>query len=154
MRNLAAPERCALALLLFLLVAPVFTYFVSPLLANLSRAATVPGRRLRLRAGQRRPRRRAAQAARDNAATLTPDPVYVKFYHSHPPASNGSPMHVAAWVLPLPSLDLDQGWWSPATAGTTPSRTPGARLRAPARRKNECVVGDRVRWMPTSRATA
>ena len=23
----------------------------------------------------------------DNAATLTPDPVYVKFYYSHPPAS-------------------------------------------------------------------
>jgi len=23
----------------------------------------------------------------DNAATLTPDPVYVKFHYSHPPAS-------------------------------------------------------------------
>jgi STE24 endopeptidase len=23
----------------------------------------------------------------DNAATLTPDPVYVRFYYSHPPAS-------------------------------------------------------------------
>jgi len=23
----------------------------------------------------------------DNASTLTPDPVYVKFYYSHPPAS-------------------------------------------------------------------
>jgi len=23
----------------------------------------------------------------DNAATLTPDPLYVKFYYSHPPAS-------------------------------------------------------------------
>jgi STE24 endopeptidase len=23
----------------------------------------------------------------DNASTLTPDPLYVKFYYSHPPAS-------------------------------------------------------------------
>ena len=23
----------------------------------------------------------------DNASTLTPDPVYVKFYYSHPPAT-------------------------------------------------------------------
>jgi len=23
----------------------------------------------------------------DNASTLTPDPLYVAFYHSHPPAS-------------------------------------------------------------------
>ena len=23
----------------------------------------------------------------DNASTLTPDPIYVKFYYSHPPAS-------------------------------------------------------------------
>ncbi|MGH8857953.1 MAG: M48 family peptidase, partial [Polaromonas sp.] len=23
----------------------------------------------------------------DNASTLTPDPVFVKFYYSHPPAS-------------------------------------------------------------------
>ena len=23
----------------------------------------------------------------DNAATLTPDPLYVRFYYSHPPAS-------------------------------------------------------------------
>jgi STE24 endopeptidase len=23
----------------------------------------------------------------DNAATLTPDPTYVRFYYSHPPAS-------------------------------------------------------------------
>ncbi|MFY7939327.1 MAG: M48 family peptidase, partial [Burkholderiaceae bacterium] len=23
----------------------------------------------------------------DNASTLTPDPVYVRFYYSHPPAS-------------------------------------------------------------------
>jgi STE24 endopeptidase len=24
----------------------------------------------------------------DNASTLTPDPVYVRFYYSHPPASS------------------------------------------------------------------
>lgn len=39
------------------------------------------------------PRRRGDLASallklhEDNASTLTPDPVYVKFYYSHPPAT-------------------------------------------------------------------
>jgi STE24 endopeptidase len=35
----------------------------------------------------------------DNAATLTPDPVYVRFYYSHPPASQ----RLAALPAPTPS---------------------------------------------------
>jgi len=85
--NLAAPND-ALALILFLSVVPVFGYFVSPLLAQLSRrhefqadayasaqasAADLASALLKLH--------------QDNAATLTPDPVYVRFYYSHPPAS-------------------------------------------------------------------
>ena len=85
--NVAAPND-ALALLLFLLVAPVFGYFVSPLLANLSRrhefqadayaCAQASGTDLAAA---------LLKLHEDNAATLTPDPVYVKFYYSHPPAS-------------------------------------------------------------------
>lgn len=78
----------ALALLLFLLVVPVFGFFVSPLLAQLSRRHEFQADAYA-----------CAQASgvdlssallklhEDNAATLTPDPVYVKFYYSHPPAS-------------------------------------------------------------------
>ncbi len=85
--NLTAPNS-ALALLLFALALPPFTFFLSPLAAQLSRrhefqadayaCAQADGRAL-------------AQALlklhEDNAATLTPDPLYVRFYYSHPPAS-------------------------------------------------------------------
>ena len=78
----------ALALLLFLLAVPVFTYFVSPLFARFSRrhefeadafaASQTSGDDL----GSA-----LLKLYEDNASTLTPDPVYVKFYYSHPPAS-------------------------------------------------------------------
>ncbi len=78
----------ALALLLFMLVTPVFGFFVSPLLAGLSRrhefeadayaCAQASGADLAAA---------LLKLHEDNAATLTPDPVYVKFYYSHPPAS-------------------------------------------------------------------
>jgi STE24 endopeptidase len=89
----------ALALLLFLLVVPVFGFFVSPLLAQLSRRHEFQADAYA-----------CAQASgvdlssallklhEDNAATLTPDPVYVKFYYSHPPASE----RLAA-MLPQPA---------------------------------------------------
>ena len=55
---------------------------------RLSRRARVRGRRLRLRA---RPTAATLASAllklhEDNASTLTPDPLYVRFYYSHPPA--------------------------------------------------------------------
>ena len=77
----------ALALLLFLLVVPVFSFFVSPLFARLSRrhefeadayaCAQADGRDLAAA---------LLKLHEDNAATLTPDPLYVRFYYSHPPA--------------------------------------------------------------------
>ena len=85
--NLEGPND-ALALLLFMLAVPVFTYFVSPLLAQFSRkhefeadafaATQTSGQDLG---------RALLKLYEDNASTLTPDPVYVKFYYSHPPAS-------------------------------------------------------------------
>jgi STE24 endopeptidase len=85
--NLAAPND-AIAMLLFVLVLPVFLFFVAPLFALLSRrhefeadayacthasSAELAAALLKLHA--------------DNAATLTPDPLYVRFYYSHPPAA-------------------------------------------------------------------
>ena len=78
----------AVALLLFLLVTPVFAFFVSPLFAQLSRkhefeadayaCAQASGADLAAA---------LLKLHEDNAATLTPDPLYVRFYYSHPPAS-------------------------------------------------------------------
>jgi STE24 endopeptidase len=78
----------ALALLLFLLAGPVFGFFVSPLFAQLSRKhefeadayACAQASGLDLAAA-------LLKLHEDNAATLTPDPIYVRFYYSHPPAS-------------------------------------------------------------------
>lgn len=78
----------ALALLLFLLAAPVFTVFITPLMAQLSRrhefqadayaAAQADGGALASA---------LLKLYEDNASTLTPDPVYARFYYSHPPAT-------------------------------------------------------------------
>lgn len=94
--SLGAPND-ALALLLFLLVVPVFGFFVSPLFAQLSRkhefeadayaCAQADGRDLAAA---------LLKLHEDNAATLTPDPLYVRFYYSHPPASE----RLAALGLP------------------------------------------------------
>ena len=78
----------AVALLLFLLVTPVFSFFVSPLFAQLARKhefqadayACAQANGADLAAA-------LLKLHEDNAATLTPDPLYVRFYYSHPPAS-------------------------------------------------------------------
>ena len=85
--HLNAPND-ALALLLFLLVVPVFSYFVSPLSAHLSRrhefqadayaCAQTSGSDLSSA---------LLKLYKDNASTLTPDPLFARFYYSHPPAS-------------------------------------------------------------------
>ena len=78
----------ALALLLFLLVVPLLGFFITPLLAHGSRrnefeadayaAAQADGSALASA---------LLKLYQDNASTLTPDPWYVRFYYSHPPAS-------------------------------------------------------------------
>ena len=84
----AATPNDALALLLFMLVVPVFSLFVSPLFSQISRrhefeadsyaVAQTSGADLSAA---------LLKLYEDNASTLTPDPVFVKFYYSHPPAS-------------------------------------------------------------------
>ncbi|MCW5664530.1 MAG: M48 family metallopeptidase [Piscinibacter sp.] len=78
----------ALALLLFLLVVPVFGFFVSPLLAQLSRRHEFEADAYACQQASGADLAAALlKLHEDNAATLTPDPVYVRFYYSHPPAS-------------------------------------------------------------------
>jgi STE24 endopeptidase len=77
-----------MALLLFILVSPVFTFLFRPLLAGYSRknefeadeyAATHSNAKHLVEA--------LVKLYRDNASTLTPDPLHSAFYDSHPPAS-------------------------------------------------------------------
>lgn len=85
--NLQGPND-ALALLLFLLAVPVFTFFVSPLLAQLSRRHEFEADAFAVQQTNGQDLGSALlKLYEDNASTLTPDPVYVKFYYSHPPAS-------------------------------------------------------------------
>ncbi|MEO8806646.1 MAG: M48 family metallopeptidase [Burkholderiaceae bacterium] len=78
----------AVALLLFLLVTPVFGYFVSPLFAQLSRRHEFEADAYACKQASGNDLAAALlKLHEDNASTLTPDPVYVRFYYSHPPAS-------------------------------------------------------------------
>lgn len=78
----------ALALLLFVLVSPVFSFFIAPLLALFSRKHEFEADAY---AAQQTNGADLGHALlklyEDNASTLTPDPLYVAFYYSHPPAS-------------------------------------------------------------------
>jgi STE24 endopeptidase len=77
----------AMALVLFLVTVPVFTFFATPLEAWWSRRhereaddfAVAHSNGERLAAA-------LVKLYRDNASTLTPDPVHSAFYDSHPPA--------------------------------------------------------------------
>ena len=103
--SIGAPND-ALALLLFMLALPPFTFFVSPLMAHFSRRHEFQADAY---ACQQADGGHLASALlklhEDNAATLTPDPVYVRFYYSHPPASERLAALPAptSGVLPLPA---------------------------------------------------
>ena len=84
--SLGAPND-ALALLLFVLIAPVFGFFVSPLFAQLSRRHEFEADAYACRQASGSDLASALlKLHEDNASTLTPDPVYARFYYSHPPA--------------------------------------------------------------------
>ena len=78
----------ALALLLFMLVLPLLTFFVSPLSARRSRRFEFEADAYAVAHAQPPALSSALlKLYQDNASTLTPDPWYVAFYYSHPPAS-------------------------------------------------------------------
>ncbi len=78
----------AAALLLFMLVAPIFTFFMQPVSAYFQRKfefeaddfAAQHAQASRLVSG-------LVKLYEENASTLTPDPLYASFYYSHPPAA-------------------------------------------------------------------
>lgn len=85
--SLTAPND-AIALLLFLLATPVFAFFVSPLFALVSRKHEFEADAYACRQASGGDLAAALlKLHEDNASTLTPDPLYVRFYYSHPPAS-------------------------------------------------------------------
>jgi STE24 endopeptidase len=78
----------ALALLLFLLVVPVFSFFISPVFALFSRKHEFEADAYAMAQTDGKDLQSALlKLYQDNASTLTPDPLFVKFYYSHPPAS-------------------------------------------------------------------
>ncbi len=84
--SMTAPND-AVALLLFLLVVPVFGFFVSPVFAALSRRHEFQADAYACAQASGADLAEALlKLHEDNASTLTPDPVYARFYYSHPPA--------------------------------------------------------------------
>jgi STE24 endopeptidase len=78
----------ALALLLFMLFLPLATFFITPLSSRRSRRFEFEADAY---AAHNSDGKSLASALlklyQDNASTLTPDPWFVAFYYSHPPAS-------------------------------------------------------------------
>ena len=75
-----------MALLLFLMVGPVFAVFLRPALSALSRKFEFEADDFARKFSDARALMSSlVKLYRDNANTLTPDPVYSAFYHSHPP---------------------------------------------------------------------
>lgn len=76
-----------MALLLFTLVVPVFTFLLSPLMSMLSRKNEFEADEFAAQQSSAKDLIRAlVNMYKENASTLTPDPVYSAFYDSHPPA--------------------------------------------------------------------
>ena len=100
--NMTGPND-ALALLLFLIAVPLFSFFISPLFAQLSRSHEFEADAYAMRQTSGVDLRTALlKLYEDNASTLTPDPVYVRFYYSHPPASERLERMASAANLGLP----------------------------------------------------
>lgn len=78
----------AMALLLFFLVMPVFTFLLQPLSSIYSRKHEFEADEYAAEQASAADMIRAlVKLYQDNAATLTPDPLHSAFYDSHPPAA-------------------------------------------------------------------
>ena len=83
-----APERPGVALILFFLALPVFTFVFGPLASLYSRRHEYEADAFAARHSSAPSLVRAlVKLYEDNAATLTPDPLYSTFHDSHPPAA-------------------------------------------------------------------
>ncbi len=79
----------ATALLLFVLVSPVFTFFLQPIASLYSRKHEYEADAYAAEYSSDGSLVKAlVKLYHDNASTLTPDPLYSAFYDSHPPAAS------------------------------------------------------------------
>jgi STE24 endopeptidase len=77
-----------MALLLFILVSPAFTFFIGPVMARWSRKHEFEADAFAAEQSSAAELIAALVGLyKENASTLTPDPLYSAFYDSHPPAS-------------------------------------------------------------------
>ena len=77
-----------MALLLFMLVAPIYTFFIGPIMAWWSRKHEFEADDFAAKESSATELISALVGLyKKNAGTLTPDPLYSAFYDSHPPAS-------------------------------------------------------------------
>jgi STE24 endopeptidase len=77
----------ALALLLFFMVLPVFSFLLGPIMSAYSRKHEFEADAYAAKQTDAADLVNAlVKMYQDNASTLTPDPLYSKFYDSHPPA--------------------------------------------------------------------
>ncbi len=80
--------RDGIALILFFMVLPVFTFPLAPLISVLSRRHEFEADAYAVAHADGQDLIRAlVKLYEDNASTLTPDPLHSRFYDSHPPAS-------------------------------------------------------------------
>ena len=81
-------QTMAVALVLFMLVVPEFTFFAQPLVSLFSRKNEYEADRYAARNADAAELVRAlVKLYHDNSATLTPDPLHSAYYDSHPPAA-------------------------------------------------------------------
>ena len=86
--NVDSVPSTAMALLLFFLVMPVFTFLFHPISSLYSRKHEFEADAYAAQNASAHDLIRAlVKLYQDNAATLTPDPLHSAFYDSHPPAS-------------------------------------------------------------------
>ncbi len=86
--NLGAVPNDALALMLLMFALPPFGFLVTPLAAALSRRHEFEADAYACAQSSGRDLAQAlVKLHEDNAGTLTPDPLYARFYYSHPPAA-------------------------------------------------------------------
>ena len=85
--GVSPPGSDALALILFVIAVPVFTFLLHPLVAMYSRKHEYEADEYAAKYSSARELVNAlVKLYKDNASTLTPDPVHSAFYDSHPPA--------------------------------------------------------------------
>ena len=76
-----------MALLLFMMVMPIFSFFLQPVMSLLSRKHEFEADAYAVKQSSGADLIRAlVKMYRENASTLTPDPLYSAFHDSHPPA--------------------------------------------------------------------